>query len=168
MAVLRRLFQLLVLIGIFMLGWATATIQTAPGMIEKPDYRFFYRGNVEKHSPQDRILEEQILVFDDRVIINLDGATWATYADTNSMDPIFDSGANGIELPAQSPEDLQVGDVVSFVDPLGRGLVVHRIIAIGEDAEGWFARTRGDNNITSDPYKVRFDQIHGVLVGILY
>lgn len=157
------------ILSVFMLGWIAATVQTTHGTIESPmDYRFLYRGSFEKHSPADRIKEGQIRVYDDKVTINLAGATWATYADTNSMDPVFDKGANGIELPPQSPDDLIVGDVISFAQPAGTGLVVHRIIEISTDSEGWFARTRGDNNLTDDPDKIRFDQIHGVLVGILY
>lgn len=168
MTILRWFLYLFAIAGIFVLGWIAAVIQISPNTIEKPDFQFLYHGNVEKSSPQNRILEDQIIVRDGRVIINLDGATWSSYADTNSMDPILDSEANGIELPVQSPEELHAGDIISFADPYGRGLVVHRIIAIGEDDQGWFARTRGDNNITNDPYKIRFDQIHGVLVGILY
>ena len=139
------------------------------GTIEKPlDYRFLTRGNYERNSPMDRISEDQINVYDDKVVLDLQGATWATYADTNSMDPLFDTGANGIELPPKSAEDLRVGDVISFKDTSNEGLIVHRIIQIGEDEQGWFALTRGDNNLTTDPFKVRFKNIHGVLVGILY
>lgn len=167
---LSRLAKIGIILGIFMLGWIAANVQSQQiGTIENLwDYRFLSRGNFERHSPADRISQDQIQVYDDRVILDLKGATWATYADTNSMDPIFDSGANGIELPPKSEDDLKVGDVISFTNQNGNGLIVHRIIQIGEDEQGWFARTRGDNNITRDPFKVRFENVHGVLVGILY
>lgn len=164
---LNRIAKLGFIISIFMLGWIMASVQI--GTIETPwDYGFLSSGNFKRYSPSDRISQDQIRVYDDRVILDLQGATWATYADTNSMDPIFDAGANGIELPPQSPDNLYVGDVISFENPAGSGLIVHRITKIGEDDEGWFARTRGDNNLTRDPFKVRFENVHGVLVGILY
>ena len=67
-----------------------------------------------------------------------------------------------------SPAILDVGDIISFYPSFAEGLVVHRIIEIGNDNKGWYARTKGDNNPSADPGKVRFEDIHGVIVAILY
>ncbi|MBI2147231.1 hypothetical protein HYU19_02010 [Candidatus Woesearchaeota archaeon] len=127
----------------------------------------FFR-NHEQQSPANRIAEENISVFPEQVVITLGRASWASYEDTNSMDPVLDDGAHGIEIPPASGESLKVGDIISFSTPLADGLVVHRIIETGRDEQGWYARTRGDNNPAADPIRVRFEDIHGVLVAVIY
>ena len=38
----------------------------------------------------------------------------------------------------------------------------------GFDNEGWYAITKGDNNVVEDNWKVRFEQIEGIVIGIIY
>jgi len=114
--------------------------------------------------PKDRIKEDQIFVYPDRVLINLDNAKISYYADTNSMLPFIDEGANGIEILVDK-EDIEVGDILNF--EVDEKVISHRVIEIGNDKEGWFAITQGDNNFLEDG-KVREDQIISVLVGVLY
>ena len=121
---------------------------------------------LERLSPQDRIKENQIHIYSDKVVIDVEGASWATYADTNSMDPLFDKGTNGIELIPKSPEDLAIGDIAAY--ETSQGLIVHRIVAINQDSKGVYFTFKGDNNKNSDPFKVRFNQIKYVLIGIIY
>ena len=52
----------------------------------------------EKISPRDRVSESQIIVLDDKVIIEVKGVNIAYYTDTNSMDSFIDEGANGLEI----------------------------------------------------------------------
>lgn len=122
----------------------------------------------ELKSPPDRIPEERIHVFDDKVIIDLSGATWASYADSNSMDPLLDSGHNGIEVKPNCPTGIKVGDVLSFKADFTSGIIVHRVVGTGYDGEGWFALTKGDNAPNIDPGKRRCEDIHGVLVAVVY
>ena len=119
-------------------------------------------------SPGDRIKDSQILVYDDQIVIKLDGANWTRYTDTNSMDPYLDVGATGIEIVPRNELDLQIGDVISYEVDWTDGLVCHRIIDIGYDSEGWYAIAKGDNVSYADPGKIRFEQIKYVLVGVLY
>lgn len=119
-------------------------------------------------APADRVAEESIFVFEDRVIVELPKASWASYADTNSMLPLLDQGANGIELTPSKPEDIRVGDVISYRATFANGLVVHRVIETGYDEEGWYALTKGDSSSLPDPGRVRFGQINGVLVAVIY
>ncbi len=89
----------------------------------------------------------------------------ATYIDTNSMDPILDEEATGIEMFPESEGDLFVGDIISYVD--GVELIAHRIIEKGVDENGTYFITKGDNNAYVDG-RIRFSQVRGVLVGVLY
>ncbi|MBW2970662.1 hypothetical protein KY320_00715 [Candidatus Woesearchaeota archaeon] len=122
----------------------------------------------ELPSPCDRIREEQILVYDDHIIINFENAEWAKFTDTNSMDPVIDAGANAIEYVPKSSDEICVGDIVSYNSKYASGTIIHRVIEIGEDENGWYAIMKGDNNPYRDPGKVRFEQVQRVVVGIIY
>jgi len=119
-------------------------------------------------SPNDRIKDSQITVYNDKIVIKIDNANWAKYTDTNSMDGLLDVGTTGIEVEPKNELDLQIGDVVSYKADWADGLVCHRIIDIGYDSEGWYAIVKGDNVNFADPGKVRFEQVKYVLVGVLY
>lgn len=120
----------------------------------------------EQASPQDWISESQIKVFDSGVFISIPHARWAQLADTNSMDPVFDEGAHVIEVVPKLPTDVAVGDVVSYETDFG--VVVHRVVGVGEDGGGIYYTVKGDNNTLPDAKKVRFDDVRGVLVAVVY
>lgn len=135
--------------------------KTLPSDIRFSDVR-------QKASPQDRIKESQIHVYDNRVVIDIPNMEWATYTDTLSMDPVLDQGANGLEIIPKSPAELEVGDIVAYESAYVHGIIVHRIIKIGTDNQGWYAITRGDNNDSPDPGKIRFEQVKRVLAAVIY
>ena len=68
----------------------------------------------ERPSPQDWIKENQIKVYNNEIIIDLKGATWSSFTDTNSMDPLLDEFANGIEIHPNSPEEILIGDIIAY------------------------------------------------------
>ena len=119
-------------------------------------------------SPADRILENQILVTNEKVVINIQGAEWASFTDTNSMDPVIDAGANAIEVMPKSADDIQVGDIVAYESGYAEGTIIHRVVHKSQDEKGIYFVLKGDNNPTSDPGKVRFEQIKSVVVAIIY
>jgi len=82
------------------------------------------------------------------------------------MDPVIDFKSHALKIKPNSQEELTIGDIVSFESP--RGIIIHRIIDKEQDEQGIYFITKGDNNKHQDPYKVRFDQITGVVIGILY
>jgi len=140
------------------------------GYIEKPLMKFNEFGSfiLDKPSPGNWIKENQILLYENRIVIFIPNATISTYADTNSMDPVIDASANGIEIVPQSPEDIHVGDIIAYQpNPNKNELIVHRVIEIGTDEEGWYCITKGDNAIQDDG-KIRFENIKYVLIAILY
>jgi signal peptidase I len=126
----------------------------------------FSTSNDSVISPADRITDDNLFVFKDRVIINRSNLIWAKIKDTHSMEPVLNAGAISLELPPSSTSDIQVGDIISYQH--GDRVIIHRVVLVGQDEEGWFAATKGDNNNIADPYKVRFGDIKGIVVGILY
>lgn len=130
--------------------------------------RVLGESNQERASPFDRIGEENIHVDKDRIIINLQNAEWSRFTDTNSMDPTIDQGTNAIQIVPQKPEEIHVGDIVSYKSEYADGTIIHRVIETGIDEKGWYCLMKGDNNPKQDPGKVRFSQIKRIVVAIIY
>lgn len=74
---------------------------------------------------------------------------------TDSMLPLISSG-DLIFCVTVEPEDVQVGDVISFFDPMGSGtaVVTHRVLEIMEKDGELSFRTKGDNNNAEDQVAV--------------
>ena len=159
---------IVIIILVFLVGWLSNTVvsQIKDFDLEKP-LSFNLFSSKEINSPSNHIEKEQIHVYSDRIVIDLPGAQWAEFTDTNSMDPVLDIEANSFEIMPKSTEDVQVGDIISYKPATFDGLIVHRVIEIGNDGK-WYAVVKGDNLSSADPEKVRFEQIAGVLVGIIY
>ena len=121
-----------------------------------------------EHAFPDRIASEQIKVYEDKVVIDVQGATFAPIKGTGSMEPQLHPQAHTLEVMPSSQGDIEVGDIISFYEESVNELIIHTVIETGVDKEGWFARTKGVNNPEADPWKVRFDMIEGVVIGVLY
>ncbi len=155
---------------VFFLGWilndVLGTLQ-----LEHPD---IITGSIvssypkERASPSDIIKKENIHIYADRIVIDVDGPEWATFADTNSMDPVIDIGSNALQIVPQNESQIQVGDIISYNSNLEYATIIHRVINIGHDDGGWYAVTKGDNNPSPDPEKIRFKQVKKLLIGIIY
>jgi len=123
----------------------------------------------ERPSPQDRINRNDIHIYQDRVVIDIQNAQISSYAGTGSMDPVIDKEANGIEIIPKSPDEIWIGDIVSYKPKTDNNtIIVHRIINTAYDKEGWYATFKGDNNKKKDPEKVRFEQIQDITIAIIY
>ncbi len=85
---------------------------------------------------------------------------------TDSMYPEF-SGGDLIICKNQSPEEVEVGDVITFFDPEGNGTTIntHRVLEIVEEDGKIAFRTKGDNNNTADRIAVTGDKLVGVYTG---
>ena len=122
--------------------------------------------SAEVMSPGDHITEEDILVYENEVVLDIENAYWSSFTDTNSMDPILDVTANGIEIKPKSENDIHVGDMISYNTV--NGFVIHRVIEINTDSSGMYYTVKGDNNPYSDFVKVRFADVSGILVAVVY
>jgi len=153
--------KLAVILVIFVAGFSTASFVKNTD-IEIPKGAVHYN---RIDSPADRISKSEIEVYNDRIVIWVDNATLSEYADTGSMAPLIDKGANGIRIVPKSEDDIKLGDIITFESEYG--MIVHRVIEIGEDKQGKYFITKGDNNFFSDG-KIRFNQIRYVTVAVLY
>lgn len=131
-----------------------------------PEYSKFPELIPERDSPGDYIKEYQIHVYPNQVVIDVQQPILAAFADTNSMDPVFDAKHNAIEIVPQSTTDVQVGDIVSYRTEYGS--IIHRVKEIGQDKDGWYAIFQGDNNPVPDPGRIRFDQIERKAIAFIY
>lgn len=120
----------------------------------------------DRPSPGDWIVQEQIKVYNNKIVIDLKNASWAKLTDTNSMDPLLDATANVLEVHPLTSEEIQMGDVISYKTPYG--LVLHRVIEKKADEKGIYFIAKGDNNVFSDPTKIRLEDINGVVVAVFY
>ncbi len=123
-------------------------------------------GGQENSSPSDWIKENQIKVYPQQVVLDISGAKWAGFTNTNSMDLFIDETANAIEISPPNPDAIQVGDIIAYKTVYG--ILIHRVIEKGIDEEGIYYRVKGDNNRFQDPFKVRFDEVQGVVVAVIY
>jgi signal peptidase I len=145
----------------FTLGFVTANVLSTGA--------FFANAQApERISPSDVVSEDQIHVFNDEILINVSGAEWARFEDSNSMDPILDVGANALQIKPTSEEQINVGDIVSYRRADSKERIIHRVIFKGVDEKGTYFVLKGDNNPVSDPGKVRFEDIDRVLFAIIY
>ncbi|MBS3090274.1 hypothetical protein J4433_00710 [Candidatus Pacearchaeota archaeon] len=119
----------------------------------------------EKASPSNYINASQIEIQDSRIIITIDNASMGRFANTSSMMPLIDEDSNSIRIVPSSPEQIHVGDIITFEQD--NILIVHRVIETGYDSNGWYATTKGDNTEQNDG-KIRFEQIKYITIGILY
>lgn len=154
----------LILAGIlvFLLGWLSNSVYSERS--ESP----LTIGPREIISPSDIIKENQIVIHKDKIVINIDNASWTRYADTNSMDPVLDKNANGLQIVPELEDDISIGDIITYKPEWSDKLVVHRVIYTGEDDLGKYFITKGDNSTRTDPGKIRFNQIKYILIGVIY
>ena len=131
---------------------------------EEVRYAFSLDSN-SLESPSDHIKVDDLHVFKDRAVIDKANLMWATIKDTHSMEPVLNSNSISLELLPQLPSDIELGDIISY--KAGSIVLIHRVVDIGNDGD-WFAVTKGDNNKEVDDGKVRFSDIKGVVVGVLY
>jgi len=117
------------------------------------------------NAPNDWVDSEDIIVFDDMILLRVENATLSSYAGSGSMKPVFDEGANGIRVVPRSEDEIEVGDIVSY--RFGDMLIVHRVVEKGIDNEGVYFVMKGDNNLIADE-KVRFGQIEYVTIGVIW
>ena len=128
-------------------------------MNERPSVR------TNNATPTSRIHNNNITVFKDKIVIRVTNATISNYDDSGSMEPTLWDGARGINIVPNSEEDIKIGDIISY--KFGNILVVHRVIKRGNDDQGVYFITQGDDNIMNDG-KIRFNDIKYVTVGIIW
>lgn len=152
----------------FSMGLVMSPMLTQAAANEQAEVRQAISDDQVLHDAQDRVSQDQIKVYSDHMELEKQGVRFAPVGATSSMLPFMHSGAHSLEVEPESADNLKVGDVISYYEPGNDAFIIHAIIEIGEDEGGWYAITKGYNNPVEDGWKVRFDQIEGVLIGVLY
>ena len=106
---------------------------------------------------------DRISLSDNQVILNINDSSLSIFEETSSMLPVINHHSKAIEI---KPDKLSIGDIISYKD--NEVIVVHRIVDIGADSEGTYYITKGDNNNAVDQKKVRFNDVQGKIVVIIY
>jgi signal peptidase len=76
---------------------------------------------------------------------------------SGSMEPKLAVGSLAVDRPLDAA-DVRVGDVITFPDPYLKGrLVTHRVVKILQTRNGPAYRTKGDANVSRDPWTIRLD-----------
>ena len=134
--------------------------------------RKFYlkQSSLERISPNDWIEGRQIHYDFEHQSLVITGlppiVKIFSIADTNSMDGLLDIGHNVIATDNFGKSKLSIGDIVIYQVYLTK--IVHRIVEITEDNNGRIYRCRGDNNVDTDPYYLRDENIIYLVLGVIY
>lgn len=77
---------------------------------------------------------------------------------TGSMQKTIPVGSL-VVVQTVDPHLLEVGDVISFEKPIGgEGIDTHRIVAVRRDHGRLLYQTKGDSNLSVDPWVIQFEQ----------
>ncbi len=157
------LLKILVYLIVFWIGFLSCMLLTFSGTEIPSRLGLGFSSNLE--APGDWIKESQVHVDKNAIVIDVDDASLSRYAPTGSMKPVLDEDSTGIRIKPENEEQINIGDIVTFEQD-GQ-LIVHRVIEIGQDKEGTYFITKGDNNNVTDG-KIRFEDIRYVTIGILW
>ncbi len=122
----------------------------------------------DRPSPANFFDTSQIKVYRDRVILEQENILWAGFEDTKSMLPVINKDSNALQVVPNCPEDIELGDIVSYRSDYADGVIIHRVIHIDEDEQGPYFVLKGDNNPSSDPGRIRCSQIDRKVIAIIY
>ena len=128
----------------------------------------------EKIAPKHRVDVEMYQDTDNLTVV-LRGNDY-TIIEINPTGSMFHSGENTlIAKPVYDVSDLQVGDIIalSYYDRESneQKALLHSIVKIGYDGQGWYCITKGDTNCHDDYWwlgKVRPEQIEYVVVAVIF
>ena len=165
---MSRPFWAILLVIAFMLGVIADNVFQYFKPYSKEQAASFSESCGSNIMPLGRISREDIHIYPNEVCISLKEPYLAYYTDTGSMEPMLGRGAKGIEIQPKGPQDIHIGDIVSYRSEYAPGLVVHQVYNISYDENGWYATMKGINNKEADPGKVRFSQINKVLAVAIY
>lgn len=147
----------------------TFATETDTGGFEFPAGFYDLTGQaIPRATPTDHLKEDDIEVYNNRVILNVQDAIYARFTPTASMDPVLDEKSNAIEIVPTNENQINEGDIIAYESKFADGIIIHRVIKKGEDQLGTYYIVKGDNNPEADPGKVRFEDIKSVVVAIIY
>jgi len=160
---MERTDKILTIILVFLLGMITMYGIQYMHISEKPLGITLVGATT---APLGSIDKNSIIFDNEKVIINVKGASLGKYADTGSMKPTLDENTKGIRIPITDKETVKIGDIITYENELGE-YIIHRVVSIGLDEEGVYYLLKGDNNFIIDA-KVYYEQLRYKLVGVIW
>lgn len=115
-------------------------------------------------SSASRVPFEAISVYQNEVRVAASGLRYAKVT-SDSMAPVITRNSVVFEMPVSSPEEIQLGDIISFSVPDVDSPVLHEVVGIVEQDGEIYYHTKGTANKQIDPWLVSFSDVHGVMVG---
>ena len=158
-----KMITILVLMLVFLTGFLSSYAANSVYIDTEKPFLIGFVGN--RTQPSNWLSEDNIVVYDDRVVIYVNNAELSKYADTGSMLPVLGEDTTGIKIKPENPEQINVGDIITYQKD--KILIVHRVVGKGEDEKGIYFITKGDNNNESDG-KVYFEDVKYVTLGLVY
>lgn len=111
-----------------------------------------------------RVPFDAVRVYSNEVRINVPGLRYAQVT-SNSMAPIITDKSVVFEKPVNSPNEIVVGDVISFYEPSEDSVILHAVIEVMNVDGHMHYRTQGVANMWPDPWLVPFENVKGIMVG---
>jgi signal peptidase I len=111
-----------------------------------------------------RIPFESINVYSDHVQIDYPGLKYARVI-SDSMAPLLTHDSIVFEKSPSSPDEIHIGDIISFYEPSRNGIVLHMVIGIIYADDTVYYQTKGIANENADNWLVPFENVEGIMVG---
>ena len=111
-----------------------------------------------------RIPFDAIKVYSDEVKIEFSELHYAR-VNSDSMAPWLTHDSVVFEKTPYSPEEIHVGDAISFYEPSLDKIVLHLVVEIVQENSTVFYKTKGLANPAPDNWLVPFENVKGILVG---
>ena len=111
-----------------------------------------------------RIPFDSIKVYADKVQIEVPDMHYAK-VNSDSMAPFITHDSVVFEKTPSSPEEIHIGDIISFYEPSQDKTVLHIIIEIVQIDGKTYYKTKGTANPEADPWLVPYENVKGIMVG---
>ena len=141
------ILMLLVLLVVTGIGWLKAALETSP-------YDSTYNW------------AEYFLGYE----AYLDRRIHAAAMSSTSMAPTINVGDTVLWVEVENMAKLKVGDIIIFKHPTFASLdnIAHRIVEIEVGGGEYRFRTKGDGLTEPDQYMVPENNVHGLVIGVIY
>src|SRR3989344_7704928 len=119
-----KTLNFILIILVFMLGWVSNSLYYDYNLnFEKPSITGL--ATLSNPSPSNRLSLDNLQFYPNRVVITYPGISGTTYSDTNSMLPVINKDAIGLEIPITDETIISEGDIVAYEKD--SELYVHRV-----------------------------------------
>ena len=108
---------------------------------------------------------DSIKVYPDEIRIVQPGLQYARVK-SDSMAPLLTHDSTVFEKIPSSPDEIKVGDIISFYEPSADAIILHMVIKIIQKDGKTYYITKGIANEKEDDWLVPFENVKGIMVGM--